>query len=99
MHLIPSILQTILVAGVLSVPPANAELEALSLSQLEQQLAKIDSELGQLASFTLRPFDSPRVRKQTQNLATATHHHEDEASQASQQRIGSGLRDDGHSGY
>ena len=54
MHLIPSILQTILVAGVLSVPPANAQLEALSLSQLEQQLTEIDAELGQLASFTVR---------------------------------------------
>tara|TARA_B110000285_G_scaffold24756_1_gene23863 strand:- start:6175 stop:8181 length:2007 start_codon:yes stop_codon:yes gene_type:complete len=54
MHLIPSILQTILVAGVLSVPPANAQLEALSLSQLEQHLTEIDAELGQLASFTVR---------------------------------------------
>ena len=54
MHLIPSILQNILVAGVLSVPPANAQLEALSLSQLEQQLTEIDAELGQLASFTVR---------------------------------------------
>ncbi len=54
MHLIPSILQNILVAGVLSVPPANAQLEALSLSQLEQHLTEIDAELGQLASFTVR---------------------------------------------
>ena len=54
MHLIPSILQNILVAGVLTVPPANAQLEALSLSQLEQHLTEIDAELGQLASFTVR---------------------------------------------
>ena len=55
MHLIPSILQNILVAGVLTVPPANAQLEALSLSQPEQHLTEIDAELGQLPSAAFTP--------------------------------------------
>ena len=54
MRMIPRIIQTILMASVLSAPSANAELEERSLPQLEQHLAEIDSELEQLASFTVR---------------------------------------------
>ncbi|MDG1241937.1 MAG: histidine kinase [Opitutae bacterium] len=53
MHL-TKISQTILLAGVLSALPAIAELDDMSLSQLEQHLAEIDAELEQLASFTVR---------------------------------------------
>ena len=54
MNLIPRILQILLLTSVLAVPAANAEMEELSLPQLEQRRMEIDAELGQLARFTLR---------------------------------------------